>query len=360
MKYDIGRLLLYLLQRRLIFYFRRQKMSNDINKEPENVNREIINSQERAKSTGNISETIEEKYNPVKHENYLSEEQMEEYFNETENLTLFHGHEYHIIAKYKGNKGDCPSDEFVTLVDKYNEAWLKFKNYLIEKNKAKSLLNNIIEEKQNIGTKKKLKETLQELLNKQKMMDFAREKLNETFHQIQINELKEMADENVGHHDMRNSLRTMAKQLKEQSEKMDRFKENFSEIVAQLTAMQGDIPEGGIKLLARLTIMIPSSILTEYTKKIVQLKFNEQEWKILNLHLEGKNNTEIAKIIKINKSTVGRNLTETILPQLEKESLEEILKMYPDFNPWSQSSDRFFKDKEGVTYNPDHYCPVNL
>lgn len=279
--------------------------------------RRIIHSVEKAKETGKVAVEVEEDFHPLKHLNELSPKIMRDYFSYPESLDLFHKEEREIIQGYYKDKrtAGTMSEKFSRKVRAYNSAWRKFDINLKDKKKALGRIQSLLDsENSQERISQELKIQLKFFLESQKMMDFAREKLSNHFHAIQLEELLAQIEEGKTNADIRNSIFKMSEEQQLMFEKIENFQQSNHDmstlILIRFEELRGAIAKGGIRYLEELLEKTPLEMGRIFSERFFLLsqEMSKDDWKIYYLHRKGISNIKIAPELECSVPTIGRKL----------------------------------------------------
>lgn len=272
----------------------------------------VVNSREKALRTKTLLSERQEPFHPVKHKNRLSDADMEAYFKLSDDLDLFHSHERELLQEYcrdKNAEGTLTQD-FYYKVNAYDEAWRKFNINLEDKGKSILALHELLSNISDTQLRENLEKELRSLLESQKMMDFAREKLCRHFHAIQLDELIAQIKDGMHADEMRNLLDGMASIQQLHTEKLDQCHEFSIEFIIMLKTIEGRLPKGGLEYLLELLEKTPKDVALIYAERFCKVTdtLPSREWEVYRRHRKGESNAKIASELKYSLPHIGKIL----------------------------------------------------
>lgn len=269
-----------------------------------------VNSREKAADSGKPFSERQEPFHPVKHKNRLSDADMEAYFKLSDDLDLFHSHEKELLQEYYRDKdaNNTLTQEFCYKQNLYNEAWRKFNINLKDKEKSILAIHRFLDDISDSRLRENFEKELRSLLESQKMMDFAREKLCRHFHAIQLDELIAQIKDGMDADAMRQLLGEITKTLQLHTEKLDQWHEFSKKSIIMQEEIKGLLPPGGIRLLKKLATEIPAEKLKQVIRSLTRSGITEDMWELFWMNWNGMNNYDIAKRKNVDQSTIFRRM----------------------------------------------------
>lgn len=271
-----------------------------------------VNSREKASKTGKPVSEHWETFHPVKHKNELSEADMETYFKISDDLELFHSHENELLQEYYRDKNANGSltQEFCNKQNRYTEAWKKFNVNFEDKGKSILAIHQLLDDISDSQLRENLKKELRSLLESQKMMDFAREKLCRHFHEIQLDELIAQIKDGMSIDDIRTKLEEIVSAQYSHNCKLDELQQFSAEFIIILKKIEGRLPEGGIEYLQELLAKQPQEVALTYAERFFKITetLSPKLWKVYRLHRDGESNAKIASELECSHPHVGKML----------------------------------------------------
>ena len=272
----------------------------------------VVNSREKTLRTKTLLSERQEPFHPVKHNNRLSDADMEAYFKLSDDLDLFHSHERELLQEYcrdKSAEGTLTQD-FYYKVNAYDEAWRKFNINLVDKGKSILAVHELLSNISDTQLRENLEKELRSLLESQKMMDFAREKLCRHFHAIQLDELIAQIKDGMYAEEMRSLLDGMARTQQLHTEKLDQCHEFSIEFIIMLKTIEGRLPKGGLEYLLELLEKTPKDVALIYAERFCKVTdtLSSREWEVYRRHRKGESNAKIASELKYSLPHIGKML----------------------------------------------------
>lgn len=272
----------------------------------------VINSRERASREGKPTSEHREAFDPVKHKNELSEADMEAYFKLSDDLELFHAHENELLREYYRDKdaNGTLTQEFCSKLNQYTEAWKKFNVNFEDKAKSILAINQLLCAISDPQLRENLETELCSLLESQKMMDFAREKLCRHFHSIQLDELIAQIKDGTSIDDIRAKLEEIVSAQYSHNCKLDELQQFSAGFIVILKKIEGRLPEGGIEYLQELLAEQPKEVALTYAERFCKITetLSPKQWRVYRLHRDGESNAKIASELECSHPHVGKML----------------------------------------------------